>query len=898
MRLYKPKYLLLLAIPLLLTSIATSAYAKKTSTTAEKAEDASNTTRQDSTSTPKKKSSLTAPVKYNAKDSIVLYKAGNAYMYGEGSVQYENMELTADYIHLNADSTKIDAHGVLDADSALVGTPVFKENGEEYEARTIEYNYDTKKGFVRQAVVKQGDGYVVGKEAKKIGDDIFYMKNGHYTTCDNHEHPHFYLNLTKAKVKQKHWVATGPAYMVLMDVPLPLAVPFGFFPFTKSYSSGVIMPSYGDEMNRGFYLKEGGYYFAINDYFDLALTGDIYTKGSWAVNGTSRYVKRYKFNGQVSISYRNDKFGEKEVPGYTENKNFALTWTHTQNPKSMPNSTFSASVNFTSSGYDRSNVDNYYNPSQLTQNTKSSSISYSHTFPNTPFAISTSLLASQRTSDSTLSLTLPDVTLTMNRIYPFKRKNKIGKDRWYEKLYISYTGNLSNSIETKEDKVLKSSLVTDWKNGMNHNIPIGASFNILKYISITPTVNYHSRWYMQRVNQSWNYTENEIERDTVAGFSRVFDFNAGVSASTKLYGFYKPLKIFGGNKIDRIRHVFTPTVSFTYHPDFATDFWGYYKTYERLNSDSTTYSKVKYSPFASGQFGVPGEGMAGSININLNNNLEMKVRQQNDTTGEDTFKKISLIDAFSVSTSYNIAADSLKWSNINANLRLKLSKQFTLNINGVFDPYKLGLNSYGSPVHIDQLRSSDGMFPRLINASTSFSYSLSNSTFSKKKDKGEKIKGLTEADVDEEMDKANARAKAEKDKGKDKETDTDGYEKFSLPWSLSFDYSMRYGNTAKFDTTAMEYERELTHNLGVRGTLSLTSNWNLSMGLSYDFNEGKITYSTLSVTRNLHCWSMSASIVPFGLYKSYNFTVHVSSDLLADLKYEQRSDYSYSNNWY
>ncbi|MBQ1835814.1 MAG: LPS-assembly protein LptD, partial [Paludibacteraceae bacterium] len=294
MRLYKPKYLLLLAIPLLLTSIATSAYAKKTSTTAEKTEDASNTTRQDSTSTPKKKSSLTAPVKYTAKDSIVLYKAGNAYMYGEGSVQYENMELTADYIHLNADSTKIDAHGVLDADSALVGTPVFKENGEEYEARTIEYNYDTKKGFVRQAVVKQGDGYVVGKEAKKIGDDIFYMKNGHYTTCDNHEHPHFYLNLTKAKVKQKHWVATGPAYMVLMDVPLPLAVPFGFFPFTKSYSSGVIMPSYGDEMNRGFYLKEGGYYFAINDYFDLALTGDIYTKGSWAVNATSRYVKRYK----------------------------------------------------------------------------------------------------------------------------------------------------------------------------------------------------------------------------------------------------------------------------------------------------------------------------------------------------------------------------------------------------------------------------------------------------------------------------------------------------------------------------------------------------------------------------------------------------------------------------
>lgn len=848
---------------------------------------------QDSTQRHKK-TKLTTPVKYNAKDSIVLHKSGNAFMYGESDVTYDNLQLTASYIHLNADSSIVDATGVYDEDSVLVGTPVFKQGDEEYEAKTIQYNFNTKKGFVRQALIKQGDGYIVGEKTKKVSDDMYNMKNGKYTTCDNHEHPHFYLNLTKAKVKQNHWVVTGPAYMVLMDVPLPLVIPFGYFPFTKSYSSGIIMPSFGDEMNRGFYLKDGGYYIAINDYMDLAITGDIYTKGSWALGASSKYIKRYKFNGQISVSYREDKYGERKVPGYQKNKNFALTWTHTQNPKSIPNSTFSASVNFTSSGYDRSNVDSYYNPALLTQNTKSSSISYSHTFPNTPFSLSVSLLASQRTSDSTVSLTLPDFTFTMNRLYPFKKKTRIGKEKWYEKLYISYNGNFSNSIETKENKVFKSSLITDWKNGMNHTIPIGASFNIFKYISITPTANYHARWYMQKVNQSWNYTKNEVERDTISKFSRVFDFNAGISASTKLYGFYKPLKIFGGKKIEMIRHVFTPTVSFTYHPDFSTSFWGYYSSYERMTTDSVL-SKVKYSPYESGQYGVPGIGEAGSININLNNNLEMKIKQKNDSTGEYQSKKISLIDALALSTSYNIAADSLNWSNINANLRLKLTKQFTLNLNGVFDPYRLGFNEYGSLVHINELRWNHGHFPRLINASTSFSYSFSNQTFSKKK-KDNKIKGLTEADVDKENEDANQKSKQEH--GNKSETDKDGYQKFNMPWSLSFDYSMRYGNTSKIDSARKEYKRELTHNLGVRGTLSLTSNWNISLGLSYDFNEGKITYSTMSVSRNLHCWNMTANIVPFGPYKSYNFVVQVSSELLQDLKYEQRSDYSYSNNWY
>lgn len=859
-------------------------------------------TRSDSTDSLKK-SSLEFPVIYSAKDSIVLFQSGNAFMYGESNVKYGEINLTADYIHLNTDSTMVDAAGRPSADDStqFIGTPVFIDHGEEYKASTIRYNYDTKKGFVRQALLQQGDGYVIGEETKKVDDDIFLMRNGHYTTCSNHEHPHYYLNLTKAKVKQDKWVTSGPAYMVLMDVPLPVAIPFGFFPFTKSYSSGVIIPSYGDEMARGFYLSDGGYYFAINDYVDLAVTGDIYTKGTWALRGESKYVKRYKFNGNFSINYRNDVYGEKDVPGYYKYKNFAVKWTHTQNPKSIPNSTFSASVNFTSSGYDRSDINSYYNPSLLTQNTKSSSISYSHNFPNTPFSITTSLLASQRTSDSTVSLTLPDITLTMSRIYPFKRKERIGKDRWFEKIYLSYTGTFNNEITTKEDRVFKSSLITDWNNGFNHSIPVGANFSIFKYIAITPTVNYHARWYMQHINQSWDYTAGEIARDTVAGFAHVADFNASISATTKLYGFFKPMRFLGGKHIDRIRHVFTPTVSFSYHPDFGTDFWGYYKTYERpvSASDPTLYA-VKYSPYASGQFGVPAQGKYGSLNFSLNNNIEMKTRHINDSTGEEYFKKISIIDALSLSSSYNIAVDSLRWSNITANMRLKLTKSFSLNLNGTFDPYELRLNQHGNATHVNRLRIAHGSLPRLINTSTSFSWSISNNTFSKNKnDKQEKIKGLTEADVDEEMKRTNAQSKNLQDKGKDKDFDEKGYYKFKLPWTLSFDYSMRYANTSAFDTTAMEYKRELTHNVGIRGTISLTSKWNLSAGMSYDFNQDEVTYSTISVSRNLHCWNMSANIVPFGIYKSYNFIIQVSSDIFADaLKYEQRSDYSYDNQWY
>ncbi|MDR3704991.1 MAG: putative LPS assembly protein LptD [Paludibacteraceae bacterium] len=847
------------------------------------------TTKQknDSTSVKTKKqqkqSKIDAPVAYSANDSIVLSTSGDAYLFGSGKVNYNKLDLTADYIHLNTDSSVVSAHGTKkDTTGDIIGSPILKDNGEEYQAKNLRYNFVTKKGYILNGVVQQGEGYIIGTKTKKITEDIMCMKDGKYTTCPDHDSPHFYLDLTRAKVKQKKWVVTGPAYLVLLGVPLPIIIPFGYFPFNDSYSSGVIIPSYGDNLSRGYYFTNGGYYFAISDYMDLALTGDIYTKGSWAIRGASTYLKRYRFKGNFNLDYREDVTGMKEVPsGYSKLKNLSVTWTHTQDAKASPNQTLSASVNFSSSGYDRSNINNYYNAALLSQNTKSSSISYGYIFPNSPFSMTANLLANQRTQDSTISLTLPNVSVTMSRIYPFKRKDAIGKSKWFEKIYMSYNGSFSNYISTKEDLLWNSSLVSDWQNGMKHNVPIGASFNVLKYISITPTVNYTERWYLQSERNSWNSTTHKLDTNRVNGYYRVYDFNTGISASTKIYGFFTPLRAIFGDKIDRVRHVFTPTVSYTFNPDFSDSRWGSWSTY----TDSLGRN-VKYSPFKNGIYGTTSAGRSSSIGISLTNNLEMKVKHLNDTTGKPEYKTVSLIDAFTVSSSYNLAADSLNWADFNASLRLKILKDFTLNLTGVFDPYMYGLTSAGTPVQINKLRWNNGKLPRLKSTSTAFSYSLNNNTFKKKA-----VQPTTTNNSPAAANAPNNKAK------KDTVNDNDGYEKLKLPWTLSLDYSLTY-QYSDFDKDKMEYNRALAHNVGIRGTLNLTNKWSFNASTSYSFNEKVITYSSLGITRDLHCWQMSANVVPFGAYKSYNFLIQVKSTLLSDIKYQKQSDYSTPVNWY
>ncbi|MFZ4724942.1 MAG: putative LPS assembly protein LptD [Paludibacter sp.] len=851
-----------------------------------------------------KSNQIDAEINYSAQDSIVFLGNGTGFLHGKSDIKYKNIKLNSDFIRVKTDSSLIYAHGTLDSLGAKVGEPVFNEGETEYKSKELTYNLKSKKGYIRQAVTQQGEGYIISDRTKKTNTDILCIAGGKYTTCDNHDHPDFYLSLSKGKVKTGSYVVSGPAHLVICDVPLPIAVPFGFFPFTDKYSSGILMPTFADELTRGFGLTNGGYYFAINDYMDVELRGDIYTKGTWALAANTTYLKRYKYRGSLSVSYREDVTGEKDMADYSKAKNLSIRWSHSQDQKANPFFNFSSSVNFSTSGYNRSNINSYYRPDLNSENTKGSSISFSQRFPESPFSISGSMLINQRTKDSTISLTLPNISISMSRIYPLKRKNAVGKERWYEKISMSYSGTLANSIDTKEDKLLSSSLSRDWRNGMRHSIPVSATFNILKYINVSPSINYTERWYLQSINQSWDNTNQRVITDTVNGFKRVFDFNMGVSASTKLYGFFIPIRSIFGDKIDRIRHVLTPSVGFSYMPDFGDPMWGYYSTYERTTtSNPTNPTLVQYSHYAGSMYGTPGTGKSGNINFSLGNNVEMKVRNDKDTTNTIPFIKVSLIDNFSVSGGYNLAVDSMQWSTFSTNLRLKLGKSYSLSLSGAFDPYMYGLNSSGYPVRINKLRWDNGQFPRFLGTSTSYSYTISNDTFKKKPKKNKKAQ--TEdlnPDANLKDGETNANIKESEDNGEDKKStdkSADGYEKLSIPWSISASYSVRYGNTSVFDKTKMEYEMDFTHNLSFSGNLSLTNNWKLTASTSYDFMAKEFTYTNLNITRSLHCWNMSASIVPFGVYKSYNFHIGVNASMLQDLKYDKKSEYGTNTiNWY
>ena len=463
----------------------------------------------DSVSPKKKKAGLTSVVDYKANDSIVFTHGNEVYMYGKGVVQFDGMELNADQIEMNMDSSLVYAVGRPDSVGDIVGRPVFKDKSGEYESETMNYNFKTKKGYITNIVTQQGEGYLTGGQTKKMENDEFYMKSGRYTTCDNHDHPHFYLQLTQAKVRPKKNIVTGPAYMVLADVPLPLAIPFGFFPFTEKYSSGIIVPTFGDELARGFYLRDGGYYFAINDYIDLALTGEIYTKGSWGINARSAYIKRYKYSGNFDLSFITTITGDKGLPDYSKMKNFKIAWTHTQDTKNNPNMSLSASVNFTTSGYTRNDLNSYYNSNSFTENTKSSTVNMTYRIPNSSWSFSATANITQRTQDSTLNVSFPNLTVSMGQIYPFKRKSVVGNERWYEKIQMSYSGRFQNSILTKQDQILKSNLIKDWRNGMYHNIPISATFNVFKYLNLTASFNFTDRMYTNKVMREWDTQQSK-----------------------------------------------------------------------------------------------------------------------------------------------------------------------------------------------------------------------------------------------------------------------------------------------------------------------------------------------------------------------------------------------------
>jgi hypothetical protein len=848
-----------------------------------------------------KSNQIDADVVYSAQDSVVFLGNGTGFLHGKSDIKYKNIELKADFIRIKMDSSLIYAKGKTDSTGRRSDEPIFTESKTEYNSRDLTYNLKTKKGFIRQAVTKQGEGYVISDKTKKTADDILCMTDGKYTTCDNHDHPDFYLDITRGKIKPGKYIVAGPAYLVVEDVPLPIALPFGFFPFTDKYSSGILMPTFQDEFTRGFGLANGGYYFAINDYVDLELRGDIYTKGTWSINASSKYLKRYKFTGSLNISYREDVIGEKDLTGYSKSNNMSIRWTHSQDQKANPFFNFNASVNYSTSGYNRSNINSYANPTVSSQSTAASSISFTQRFPDDiPFTITGSMSINQQLKDSSISLSLPEINISMRTIYPFRRKNVVGKERWYEKISLGYSGNLKNSISTKENKVLTSSLSRDWKNGMNHNIQAGASFKLFKYIDLSPSVTYTERWYLQSINRTYDTSLKKVRTDTVSGFNRVFDFNTSVTAQTKLYGFYIPIRSIFGYKVDRIRHVLTPSIGFSYRPDFGTPNWGYYGTYTEPVASSTNPAiykdqVVQYSHYENSLYGSPGSGKSGNINFSLSNNVEMKVRNDKDTTGTKKFNIISLIDNFSVSGSYNMAVDSMQWSVFSTNLRIKLGKSYTLSLSGSFDPYMYGLSSDGkSLVRMNKLRWANGGFPMFLGTGTSYSYTLNNETFKKKKDTTKDKKSSTDSKIPTKNDTNSANQSQNNNQNnnqKSADKDIDGYQKVKIPWSINIAYNISYGSTGVPDLVKREYIMGFTHGLSLSGNISLTNNWKISSSTSYDFPTKQFTSAAINVTRNLHCWSMSASFVPFGIYKTYSFKIGVNSSMLQDLKYEKQSGY-------
>lgn len=842
-----------------------------------------DTSMVDTVSTPK--TVINDPIQYDAADSMVVSLDGQkVYLYNKAHVSYQNIELEAYYIELDLEKKEIFAKGVVDSTGEMQQKPVFRQGGEEYESETMRYNFETEKAIITKVVTQQGEGFIHSDKTKKIGEDVFITKDAKYTTCDA-EHPHFYLNLTKAKVISNKKIITGPAYMVLEDFPIYFPfIPFGYFPNSPTYSSGILMPKYGEEQNRGFFLRDGGYYWAASEYFDLAVQGDIYSKGSWGVRAKTNYKKRYKYSGNFSFDYAINKYGEKGTVDRTESTQFKLLWSHTQDPKANPNRTFSASVNLSTSGYDKQNA---YTTNEYLTTTKSSSISYSRRFENTPFNLSINARHSQNTRDSMMTLSLPEMTFNMAKVYPFRKKNRSGKLKFYENFGFTYTGNFKNEITAKENEILHSSFAKDWRNGIKHNIPISfPSFNLFNYLNFSPGISYNEKWYFKKYNYSYvegaNFADNPsgipstVKVDTVTGLNRVYDYSYSISATTNIYGMFIPRN--PNSKIKGIRHKMTPSVSFSYRPDFGADKYGYWQEVQVDENGNTRYLDRNTGGIYGGS---PSRGESGSISFSLSNNLEMKVLDTRDSTKgdeEQKYRKVKLIDNLSISSSYNLIADSLNLSPFSVRARTTVAG-VSINMGATLDPYEVNENYQRIHRYVWKERSGLAKLGRVTAANMSFGMNFSSKDKKGKKGGAEAARGPQEG------------GQQQNEKPEPRPEIYDRYYDFRMPWDFGFDYSLSYSGPSSSYPNG-----RVNQTIGVRGNLEITSKWRLSANTNFDIQAGEFSFTTFNLTRDLHCWGMSFNFVPFGFRKSYSFTISANSSMLRDLKIQkQRSHYDNFN---
>ncbi len=784
---------------------------------------------------------LKSKVQYSAFDSIRFDIPGEkVYLYGKAKVRYEDIELDAHFIEVDWTKRSLQASGGVDSTGKETGLPVFKQGSESFTASTVAYNFDTKKGRITEVNTRQGDGFILGETIKRMDEKNYFIRNGAYTTCDL-PHPHFSISANKLKVIQDNKVVTGPAWLVIEDVPTPLMIPFGYFPTRKGRASGILFPSYGESGRLGFFFKDAGYYFGIGDVVDFAITGDIYTLGSWGAKLNSNYALRYRFNGNVSISYSEIKTSEKELPDYNLFKDFFIRWSHRQDPKARPGSNFSANVNAGSSGYYQNNISSANN--YLT-NTFQSSIAWSKNWAGKPYSLSASLTHSQNTITRDVSMSLPNTNFSVNRIYPFKRKAAIGPERWYEKIGVSYQNNFQNNIQTKDTLLFKED--DQFRYGMSHTIPISTSAKLFKYFTFSPSFTYNERWYPETIRKSFNSDLNAVVTDTVKEFRAARDFQMAASLNTRLYGLVQMKR----GKIAAIRHVVSPTVSLGYRPDFSSSSYKSYKQY--VGPDG---QEVSYSIFQNGIFGGPPSGKYGAVGFSIDNNLEMKVRQQTDST--ENLKKIKIFESLSANMVYNLAADSLNWSNLNISGRTTLFEKVNLSFSGSFDPYVT--DTLGIRINRSEWKENKRI-GRLTNANGSLNFSLVG---------GNKKERTSEKGTQEELDQINRNIQ--------------DYVDYSIPFNLSVGYSINY-------TKSGIQEAILNQTLNMNGDISVTPKWKMTFNTGWDFVQNELSYTSLGIFRDLHCWEMRFNWVPFGFQQNYFFQINVKSSILQDLKLTKKND--------
>ncbi len=797
-------------------------------------------------STSESSSFLSSEITYFAKDSSRIDVQGKkVLLYKEAQVNFEDIELQAEHIILNWQENTVYAIGIEDSLGNIIGSPVFKEAGKTYYCESILYNFKTKKGKIKGMRTQDGEGYIHGNQLKKNEDNSMFIKESKYTTC-SHDEPHFYISARKLKIIPGKKIISGPANLVVADIPTPLFIPFAYFPVQNEKSSGFIMPSYGHSENLGYNFRNGGWYFAINDYLDLTLRGDIYTMGSWRLKAQSSYRKRYSHNGSLNINYAKNLLGERGLSNFQDRRDFFINWTHNQDSKAHPNKRFSAKVNAGSSSYNQLNS---YQSNDYLKNTLSSNISYSYSWANKPFNFSANLRHNQNTLNNSINLSLPDLAFSMNRIQPFKQKKSIGKEKWYEKINMTYNANAKNQLQTTDSLLFTNESIKKMRYGIQHRIPISSSFKILKHITASPTANYTERWYFNRIEKSWNEDSLRIEKDTIPGMRAVRDFNTSFRLNTKIYGLYQ----LNSKKIKAIRHVITPSLSFNYRPDFSEEKWGYYDWTVR----DTLGNQENYSYFGEGIYGTAPSGKSGSIGLSIDNNLEIKLRNDKDTIAEE--KKIILFRNLNFRGNYNLAADSFKLSNISINGRTELLPKMNIKFNGTLNPYQM--NEEGVRIHKYAWKDKWSL-GRITNFNFSINWSLKNDNKSNKISQNER-----EADPEWSMIQ-------------DQHED---FVNFNIPWDISLDYRYSYSRPA--------LEKTIRQTFNLRGNLKLTEKWKIGFNSGYDFDNKQISYTSLDFYRDLHCWEMRFNWIPFGFHQSYNLVIRVKSSILQDLKLNKRQNF-------